>query len=202
MWPKPLISKLFFHQYKVIQCVLGLADSTGRLVADAKTRQRVIVPDGPHHYQAVRQGGIDRFLSGTGLDEIGAGHHADPTGFCNITQGRQLTGRQDGLHARVAAGLADRCEIQVSYAIGVAEPTSIMVDTFGTGKIDDERITELVRQHFDLRPYGILNMLDLLNSEQIKYRKSAAYGHFGREHEGFSWENTDKVEMLKSAAKL
>ncbi|QYZ65441.1 MAG: S-adenosylmethionine synthetase [Gammaproteobacteria bacterium (ex Lamellibrachia satsuma)] len=102
----------------------------------------------------------------------------------------------------VAAGLADRCEIQVSYAIGVAEPTSIMIDTFGTGKITDERITELVRTHFDLRPYGILNMLDLLNSEQIKYRKTAAYGHFGREDEGFTWEKTDKADALKADAGL
>jgi len=102
----------------------------------------------------------------------------------------------------VAAGLADRCEIQVSYAIGVAEPTSIMVDTFGTGKITDERITELVREHFDLRPYGILKMLDLLNAKQIQYRKTAAYGHFGRENEGFTWEATDKAEAIKAAAGL
>jgi len=102
----------------------------------------------------------------------------------------------------VAAGLADRCEIQVSYAIGVAEPTSIMIDTFGTGKITDERITQLVREHFDLRPYGILNMLDLLNSDQIKYRKTASYGHFGREDEGFTWENTNKAEALKADAGL
>jgi len=100
----------------------------------------------------------------------------------------------------VAAGLADRCEIQVSYAIGVAEPTSIMVDTFGTGKISDERITDLVRKHFDLRPYGILTMLDLLNTTRIKYRKTAAYGHFGREREGFTWENTDKAEALRADA--
>ncbi|NNJ90339.1 MAG: methionine adenosyltransferase [Gammaproteobacteria bacterium] len=102
----------------------------------------------------------------------------------------------------VAAGLAERCEIQVSYAIGVAEPTSIMLDTFGTGKITDERITQLVREHFDLRPYGILNMLDLLNSDQIKYRKTASYGHFGRENEGFTWENTNKAEALKADAGL
>lgn len=99
----------------------------------------------------------------------------------------------------VAAGLADRCEIQVSYAIGVAEPTSIMVETFGTGKLADEKITELVREHFDLRPYGILRMLDLLNAEQIKYRRTAAYGHFGRENEGFTWENTDKATALAAA---
>jgi S-adenosylmethionine synthetase len=100
----------------------------------------------------------------------------------------------------VAAGLADRCEIQVSYAIGVADPTSIMVQTFGTGKISDERITELVREHFDLRPYGILTMLDLLNADKIKYQKTAAYGHFGREHEGFTWEHIDKVEALQADA--
>ncbi len=102
----------------------------------------------------------------------------------------------------VAAGLADRCEIQVSYAIGVAEPTSVMVETFGTGKITDERITELVRAHFDLRPYGILKMLDLLNTDLIKYRKTAAYGHFGREDEGFTWENTDKADDLRADAGL
>ncbi|ODB83201.1 methionine adenosyltransferase [Candidatus Thiodiazotropha endoloripes] len=102
----------------------------------------------------------------------------------------------------VAAGLAERCEIQISYAIGVAEPTSIMVETFGTGKIADEAISALVRQHFDLRPYGILKMLDLLNSDTIKYRKTAAYGHFGREDEGFTWENTDKAEALRADAKL
>jgi len=102
----------------------------------------------------------------------------------------------------VAAGLAERCEIQVSYAIGVAEPTSIMVETFGTGQISDERITKLVRRHFDLRPYGILSMLDLLNAEKIKYRKTAAYGHFGREHEGFTWERTDKAETLRADAGL
>jgi S-adenosylmethionine synthetase len=102
----------------------------------------------------------------------------------------------------VAAGLAERCEIQVSYAIGVAEPTSIMVETFGTGQISDERITKLVREHFDLRPYGILSMLDLLNAAKIKYRKTAAYGHFGREHEGFTWERTDKAEALRADAGL
>ncbi len=102
----------------------------------------------------------------------------------------------------VAAGLADRCEIQVSYAIGVAEPTSIMVETFGTGKIADDKIVELVRRHFDLRPYGILKMLDLLNTRKIEYRKTAAYGHFGREDEGFTWELTDKSEALREDAGL
>lgn len=102
----------------------------------------------------------------------------------------------------VAAGLADKCEIQVSYAIGVAEPTSIMVETFGTGNVTDERITEIIREHFDLRPFGILRMLDLLNAEKIKYRKTAAYGHFGREDEGFTWEKTDKAEEMRDAAGL
>ena len=102
----------------------------------------------------------------------------------------------------VAAGLADKCEIQVSYAIGVAEPTSIMVDTFGTGNITDERITELVREHFDLRPYGILRMLDLLNAKKIKYLRTAAYGHFGREDAGFTWEAVDKADELRDAAGL
>ena len=98
----------------------------------------------------------------------------------------------------VAAGLAERCEIQISYAIGVAEPTSITIDTFGTGNISDEQISALVREHFDLRPYGIHSMLDLLKPI---YTATAAYGHFGREEEGFSWENTDKAEILREAAK-
>jgi len=99
----------------------------------------------------------------------------------------------------VAAGLADRCEIQVSYAIGVAEPTSISVDTFGTGRIDDDRIAEIVADTFDLRPYGIVKMLDLI---QPIYRKTAAYGHFGREEPEFTWERTDKAEALRAAAGL
>ncbi|MEE9494003.1 MAG: methionine adenosyltransferase [Gammaproteobacteria bacterium] len=100
----------------------------------------------------------------------------------------------------VKAGLAERCEIQVSYAIGVAEPTSISIETFGTGTISNEKITELVRQHFDLRPYGITRMLDLLNTNRIEYRKTAAYGHFGREDAGFTWELTDKAEKLRADA--
>ena len=96
----------------------------------------------------------------------------------------------------VAAGLADRCEIQVSYAIGVAEPTSISVETFGTGKISDSRMTELIRENFDLTPYGILQMLDLLRPI---YRPTAAYGHFGREDIDLSWEKTDKAESLAGA---
>ncbi|MGB0223613.1 MULTISPECIES: methionine adenosyltransferase [unclassified Marinobacterium] len=107
----------------------------------------------------------------------------------------------------VAAGLADRCEIQVSYAIGVAEPTSVSINTFGTGKISDEKIIELVRETFDLRPYAITNMLDLLHP---MYRQTAAYGHFGRDpfemtvgddtFTAFPWEKTDKADALKSAA--
>jgi S-adenosylmethionine synthetase len=99
----------------------------------------------------------------------------------------------------VAAGLADRCEIQISYAIGVAEPTSISIDTFGTSRIPEEKIEQLVREHFDLRPYSILKMLDLVKPI---YRKTAAYGHFGREEPEFSWERTDKAEILKDAAGL
>jgi len=96
----------------------------------------------------------------------------------------------------VAAGLADRCEIQVSYAIGVAEPTSISIETFGTGKISDEKISQLVREHFDLRPRGLIEMLDL---KRPIYRPTASYGHFGREDQNFPWEKTDKAEALKSA---
>jgi S-adenosylmethionine synthetase len=94
----------------------------------------------------------------------------------------------------VAAGLADRCEVQVSYAIGVAKPTSVTVETFGTNKVPEEKIVALVDEHFDLRPYGIVQMLDLLKPI---YQRTAAYGHFGREE--FSWENTDKAEALKNS---
>ena len=96
----------------------------------------------------------------------------------------------------VAAGLADRCEIQVSYAIGVSEPTSISIDTFGTGRLSDDEISTLVREHFDLRPRGLMEMLDL---HRPIYQATAAYGHFGREEESFSWEKTDKVALLKKA---
>jgi len=96
----------------------------------------------------------------------------------------------------VAAGLADRCEIQVSYAIGVSEPTSISVDTFGTGKLTDDEIVVLVRDNFDLRPRGLIEMLDL---RRPIYQQTAAYGHFGREEEDFTWEKTDRVEALKKA---
>ena len=97
----------------------------------------------------------------------------------------------------VGAGLASKCLVQVSYAIGVAKPTSVMVTTSGTGKISDEKLAELVRNHFDLRPKGIVQMLDLLRPI---YLKTAAYGHFGREEPEFSWEALDKVEVLKAAA--
>src|SRR5690606_19397700 len=113
-----------------------------------------------------------------------------------------------------AAGLADRCEVQVSYAIGVAEPTSISVTTFGTGKVGDDVIERLIRRHFDLRPYGILQMLDLVHPV---YQRTDNYHHFGRKHEqatnpdaagkqqtatAFSWEKTDKADELPKAAKL
>lgn len=100
----------------------------------------------------------------------------------------------------VAAGLADKCEIQVSYAIGVAEPTSVSIDTFGTANVSEHRIIDLIREHFDLRPYGIMRMLDLGNRDLIKYRDTAAYGHFGRTEPGFTWERTDKAEALRAAA--
>lgn len=99
----------------------------------------------------------------------------------------------------VAAGLATRCLIQISYAIGVARPTSVMVSTFGTGKISDEKIAALVAEHFDLRPKGIVKMLDLLRPI---YRKTAAYGHFGREEPEFTWEQCDKAPALRAAAGL
>ena len=94
----------------------------------------------------------------------------------------------------VAAGLADRCEIQVSYAIGVSEPTSISIDTFGTGRLTDDEISTLVREHFDLRPRGLMEMLDL---HRPIYQATAAYGHFGREEESFSWEKTDMINVFK-----
>lgn len=97
----------------------------------------------------------------------------------------------------VAAGLADRCEIQISYAIGVAEPVAINIETFGTAKISEEKIAQLVQEHFDLRPYGIIKMLNLL---QPIYRATASYGHFGRDDLDVSWERTDKADVLRKAA--
>ena len=100
----------------------------------------------------------------------------------------------------VAAGLADKLEIQISYAIGVAEPTSVSIDTFGTANVSEHRIIELIREHFDLRPYGIIRMLNLGDKDLIKYRTTAAYGHFGRSEPGFTWERTDKAAALRAAA--
>jgi S-adenosylmethionine synthetase len=97
----------------------------------------------------------------------------------------------------VAAGLARRCEVQVSYAIGVAEPTSISVNTFGTGVVADEAIELLIREHFDLRPKGLINMLNL---KRPIYRTTAAYGHFGRTGDAFTWEQTDHAEALRAAS--
>ena len=94
----------------------------------------------------------------------------------------------------VAAGLADKCEIQLSYAIGVAHPTSVMVDTAGTGKLPDDRLVEIIRENFDLRPAGIIKMLDL---RRPIYKQTAAYGHFGRDDLDLPWEKLDKVETLK-----
>jgi S-adenosylmethionine synthetase len=99
----------------------------------------------------------------------------------------------------VAAGLAERCEIQVSYAIGIAEPTSITVETFGTSKLSEDRLVQIIRDNFDLRPKGLIKMLDLLRPI---YQVTAAYGHFGRTEDTFSWEKTDKVDALKDAAGL
>ena len=160
------------------------------------------------------------FINPTGRFVIGG-----PMGDCGLT-GRKIIGDSYGGMARhgggafsgkdpskvdrsaayaaryvakniVAAGLADRCEIQVSYAIGVAEPTSISVETFGTGKLDEAALIKLVRQFFDLRPYGLIEMLDL---KRPIYQATAAYGHFGREE--FPWEKTDKAALLRDAAGL
>ena len=94
----------------------------------------------------------------------------------------------------VAAGLADKCEIQLSYAIGVAHPTSVRVDTFGTGKLEDTKLVEIIRENFDLRPAGIIKMLDL---RRPIYKQTAAYGHFGRNDLDLPWEKLDKVDVLK-----
>lgn len=96
----------------------------------------------------------------------------------------------------VRSGLAERCEIQISYAIGVSEPTSISINTFGTGKLTDTEVARLVREHFDLTPGGLIRMLDL---KRPIYQQTAAYGHFGRELSDFTWENTDKADVLRNA---
>ena len=99
----------------------------------------------------------------------------------------------------VSAGVADKCEIQIAYAIGVAEPVSLMVNTVGTGKIPEDKIKELIRKNFDLKPREIIKMLDL---RKPIYRRTAVYGHFGRNEEGFTWEKTDKADLLKKEAGL
>ena len=99
----------------------------------------------------------------------------------------------------VAAGLADKCEVQVAYAIGVAQPVSIRIDTFGTGVVEEERLVQLVRKHFDLRPAGIIRALDL---RRPIYKQTAAYGHFGRTDLDLPWERTDKAEVLRAEAGL
>jgi S-adenosylmethionine synthetase len=99
----------------------------------------------------------------------------------------------------VAAGLADRCELQVAYAIGIAHPVSVTADTFGTGKIDDEKIATLIRDHFDLRPAAIIDYLEL---RRPIFKQTAAYGHFGREEADFTWEKTDRADELRRAAGL
>src|SRR6266705_58246 len=124
------------------------------------------------------KGQIKYLVNPTGSFEIGG-----PKGDCGLT-GRKII---------VAAGLASTCLVQVSYAIGVARPTSVMVTTHGTGKLSDEKLSELVQRHFDLRPKGIIQMLDLLRPI---YEKSAAYGHFGRDEPEFSWEATDKARAI------
>ena len=130
----------------------------------------------------------------------GAAHHGggafsgkDPT---KVDRSAAYAGRHVAKNI-VAAGLARRCEVQVAYAIGVARPVSLMVNTFGTGRIPDEKIVQLIERHFDLRPKGIINELNLLRPI---YSKTAAYGHFGRDEPEFSWENMDKVAALKADA--
>ena len=166
------------------------------------------------------KGNISYFVNPTGEFEIGG-----PKGDCGLT-GRKIivdtyggsaphgggafsgkdpskVDRSAAYAARyvakniVAAGLASKCLVQVSYAIGVAQPTSIMVDTHGTGKISDDKLAQLVRRHFDLRPKGIIQMLDLLRPI---YEKTAAYGHFGRDEPEFTWEAADKAPALKADA--
>ena len=171
--------------------------------------------------KAMIKGNINYLVNPTGAFEIGG-----PKGDCGLT-GRKIivdtyggsaphgggafsgkdpskVDRSAAYAARyvaknvVAAGLAARCQVQVSYAIGVAKPTSVMVTTFGTCKISDEKLSALVSEHFDLRPKGIIQMLDLLKPI---YEKTASYGHFGRDEAEFSWERTDKAQALAAAAK-
>ena len=180
--------------------------------------EQVIKPVLPRNYL---KGKISYLVNPTGSFEIGG-----PKGDCGLT-GRKIIVDTYGGFARhgggafsgkdpskvdrsaayaaryvakniVAAGLAERCEVQVSYAIGVPEPTSIMVETFGTSRLSRERLTELIRKHFDLTPYGLREMLDLLRPI---YQKTAAYGHFGRTEPEFTWERTDLAETLAGEAK-
>ena len=142
------------------------------------------------------------FINPTGRFVIGGPHgDAGLTGRKIIVDTYGGIARHGGYVAKnvVAAGLADKCEVQVAYAIGVAHPVSILVDTFGTGRIEETKIQELVKKHFDLRPAGIIEMLDLLKPH---YRKTAAYGHFGRTDVDLPWERTDKAEILKQEAGL
>jgi len=150
--------------------------------------------------ESLRAGDIRYLINPTGRFVVGG-----PMGDCGLT-GRKIIVDTYGGSAYagryvakniVAAGLASKCEVQVAYAIGVAKPVSLMVDTFGTGKIADEKIAKLVEKHFDLRPKGIIQALDLLRPI---YAKTAAYGHFGREEPEFTWEATDKAEALKADA--
>jgi S-adenosylmethionine synthetase len=132
----------------------------------------------------------------------GMGSHG---GGCLSGKGPTMTDRFGSYMGRyvakniVAAGIATQCEVQLAYAIGVAEPVSLMVNTFGTGKISDEKIVELIQKNFDMRPKAIIDQLKLLRPI---YRKSAAYGHFGRDDPDFTWERTDKAETLRKDAKI
>ncbi|MBF0220221.1 MAG: methionine adenosyltransferase [Gammaproteobacteria bacterium] len=192
------------------------ADVTERTLHEA-VMEEIIKPVLPTQWLSAQ---TKYFINPTGRFEIGG-----PMGDCGLT-GRKIIVDTYGGMARhgggafsgkdpskvdrsaayagryvakniVAAGLADRCEIQISYAIGVAEPTSISIETFGTGKVSDERIDQLVRAEFDLRPRGMIKMLDLL---QPIYRNTAAYGHFGRDDIDLPWERTDRADALRQAA--
>ncbi|MFZ5533726.1 MAG: methionine adenosyltransferase [Pseudomonadota bacterium] len=178
--------------------------------------EEIIKPVLPAHWQ---DGNIKYFINPTGAFEIGG-----PVGDCGLT-GRKIIVDTYGGMARhgggafsgkdptkvdrsaayaaryvakniVAAGLARRCEVQVSYAIGVAEPTSISIETFGTGTLPEDRLVALVREHFDLRPRGLIQMLNL---RRPIFQRTASYGHFGREEPDFTWERTDKAEVLRNA---
>jgi S-adenosylmethionine synthetase len=199
--------------------VLSTQHAPGMKYQDIKDAviEHVIKPVLP---KALIKGNINYLVNPTGAFEIGG-----PKGDCGLT-GRKIivdtyggsaphgggafsgkdpskVDRSAAYAARyvakniVAAGIATKCQVQVSYAIGVAKPTSVMVTTFGTGKISDDKISELVQKHFDLRPKGIIQMLDLLRPI---YEKTAAYGHFGRDEPEFTWENTDKAQALAADA--